>query len=106
VLMDSALVDISSEEVCRRLRSDPRIGDTPIVVVGTHLCRSSFWHKLAQHPGGSSANPATRKEALDRIHILLERGQFHLFSESPEKAENCPECNKRLAAAFSTQSDG
>jgi CheY-like chemotaxis protein len=106
VLMDSALVDIPSEEVCRRLKADPRMGDTPIVVVGSYLRRSNLWQTDADHPRDSSNNPATRTQALDRIHTLLEGGQFHLFSESPDKPYDCPECNKRFAPAFSTQADG
>jgi len=106
VLMDTALADISSDEVCRRLKADPRIGDTPIVVVGSYLRGLKTQHEHEEIPGESSANPATRTQALDRIHILLAGEQFHLFNNTPENAHACPVCNKRLTPADSMQLDG
>ena len=73
VLMDSALADIPSDEVCRRLKADPRIGDTPIVVVGSYLSRLKDWQAPDENPGESSTSPATRTQALDRIHNFFFR---------------------------------
>ncbi|HEY4839428.1 MAG TPA: response regulator [Candidatus Acidoferrales bacterium] len=106
VLMDSGLADISSDEVCRRLKADRRAGDTPIIVVGSYLSRLKNWQTLEENPSDSPNNPATREQALDRIHGLLSSGQFHLFSESPENAHDCPECSKRLTPPVSMQFDG
>jgi two-component system cell cycle response regulator len=106
VLMDSALVDISSDEVCRRLRADPRTGDTPIVVVGSYLNRLKKWHSYEENPGDSSRSPATRTQALDRIRTLLSGGQFNLFGESPETAEARQEANKRRDVDSAMQLDG
>jgi CheY-like chemotaxis protein len=86
VLMDSALADISSEEVCRRLKADPRAGRTPIVVVGSYLNRLKKWQHTEEVSADSSTSPATRTQALDRIHTLLSGAQFNLFNQSPESA--------------------
>jgi CheY-like chemotaxis protein len=106
VLMDSGLADISSDEVCRRLKADRRVGDTPIIVVGSYLSRLKNWQASEENFGDDANSPATREQALDRIHGLLSSGQFHLFGESPEKAHDCPECNKRLTPADLMQLDG
>jgi CheY-like chemotaxis protein len=106
VLMDSALQDISSDEVCRRLRADRRIGDTPIIVVGSYLSRLKNWQSSDENPGDGANNPATREQALDRIQDLLSGGQFHLFGESPENAHDCPVCTRRLTPEASMQFDG
>jgi CheY-like chemotaxis protein len=95
VLMDSSLADIPSDEVLRRLKADPRIGDTPIVVVGSYLSRLRDFPESGENQGENSASPATREVALDRIQAFLSHGQFHLFGESPEHALDCPECSKR-----------
>lgn len=95
VLMDSSLADIPSDEVFRRLKADPRIGDTPIVVVGTYLSRLRNFPSSEENQIQNSTSPATRKEALDRIRMFLSRGQFHLFGELAEYAFDCPVCNKR-----------
>ena len=84
VLMDSVLIDISSDEVCRRMKADPLIGDTPIVVVDS----------------------TTRDEVLDRIHALLAGGQFHLFDELSEEVYGCPICCKRPNGTGSIEFDG
>jgi CheY-like chemotaxis protein len=99
VLMDAGLADISSDEVCRRLKANPRIGDTPIVVVGSYLSRLRVCQKHRESPGDSSTNPATRTQALDRIHDLLAGGQYHLFGETPEQARDCPVCNQRASSS-------
>ena len=106
VLMDSALPDIPSDEVCRRLKADPRTVDTPIVVVGSNESRGHVWHARTVKPGARSTYPATRTQALHRIHDILAGGQFHLFSDSPEKAHDCPECSRRLSAGDSMEFDG
>jgi CheY-like chemotaxis protein len=106
VLMDSALKDISSDEVCRRLKADRRMGDTPIIVVGSYLSRLKSWQTSEENSGDDANSPATREQALDRIHCLLSSGQFHLFSEPPENAHDCPECIKRLTPQTSMQFDG
>jgi CheY-like chemotaxis protein len=106
VLMDSSLVDIPSEEVCRRLKADPRVGDTPIIVVGSYLSRLKPWDKSEEYSGESSASPATRTQALDRIHTLLSGGQFHLFSESQENVDDCPVCSRPPTPEGSAQCDG
>jgi len=95
VLMDSSLADIPSDEVFRRLKADPRIGDTPIVVVGSYLSRLRNFPSSEENQIQNSTSPATRKEALDRIRAFLSSGQFHLFGESAEHALDCPVCNKR-----------
>jgi len=105
ILMDSTLTDIPSDEVCRRLKSDPRIGDTPIVVVGSYLSRMKEWYARKENPGESAANPANRTQALDRIRTLLSGGQFHLFGKTPDNGDSCPVCNKRLTPAVSMQFD-
>jgi CheY-like chemotaxis protein len=105
VLMDSGLADISSDEVCRRLKADRRVGDTPIIVVGSYLSRLKNWHASDENPGGDANSPATREQALDRIHDLFSGGQFHLFSESPENAADCPVCDKRPTPVDSLQFD-
>lgn len=106
VLIDSALADISSDEVCRRLRAVPRTADTPIVVVGSCMSRTKLLQNLDENPGDSSSRPATRTQALDRIHNLLAGGQFHLFSEKPEKTHDCPVCSRRQELATSMEFDG
>jgi CheY-like chemotaxis protein len=106
VLMDSSLPDISSHEMCRRLKADPKNGGTPIIVVGSHLSRLKHWHAPHENPGDCSTSPATRTEALDRINTLFSGGQFHLFSESPENANDCPECNQRATTSDSAQLNG
>lgn len=95
VLMDSALADISSDEVCRRLKADPRTGGTPIVVVGSYLNRLKKWQNPDVNSGDSSTSPATRTQALDRIRTLLAGGQFNLFSEVQGNGEDRAECNTR-----------
>jgi CheY-like chemotaxis protein len=106
VLMDSTLADISSDEVCRRLKADPRTGGTPVVVVGSYLNRLKKWQPIDENPGDSSTSPTTRTEALDRIRTLLGSGQFNLFSQLPEDAEGRPECNARPDMDSSMQFDG
>ena len=106
VLMDSSLADIPSDEVYRRLKADPRIGETPIVVVGSYLSRLRKEPASEENNGQSSASPATRTEALDRIKMWFSAGQFHLFGESPENADDCPECNRRVTPSDSAQFDG
>jgi twitching motility two-component system response regulator PilH len=106
VLMDSSLADIPSDEVFRRLKADPQIGGTPIVVVGTYLSRLRTLHASEDNAGESTSSPATRTQALDRIHALLSGGQFHLFGKTPEHAYNCPVCNKRVPPGDSTHFDG
>jgi CheY-like chemotaxis protein len=90
ILMDSALADISSDEVCRRLKADPRTGATPIVVMGSYLNRLKKWPSAEENSTDSSASPATRTQALDRIRTLLTGGQYHLFSDSLEDAQDFP----------------
>jgi two-component system, sensor histidine kinase LadS len=106
VLMDSELADISSDEVCRRLKADRRVGDTPIIVIGSYLTRLKSVQTSEENPGDGANAPATREQALDRIHGLLSSGQFHLFSESTDPPHDCPECNKRLTPPASMQFDG
>jgi CheY-like chemotaxis protein len=106
VLMDSALADIPSDEVCRRLKADSRVGDTPISGVGSYLSRLKNCQRSEENSSEDANNPATREQALDRIHDLFSGGQFHLFSESPENARDCRVCNKRLTPEASMQFDG
>src|SRR5579862_8516829 len=95
VLMDSGLADISSEEVCRRLKADRRVAATPIIVVGSYLSRLKHRQGPEENPSDNPNSPATREQALDRIHDLFSGGQFHLFSGSRENAADCPVCDKR-----------
>lgn len=97
VLIDSILVDIPSDEVSRKLKANPQIGDTPVVIVLSHVSELKSSPRRDGHSGISASNPATRAEALDKIHSLLTCGQFHLFSDSPERVHDCPECNRRVA---------
>ena len=106
VLMDSGLADISSDEVCRRLKADRRVGDTPIIVVGSYLSRLKNRRTSEENLFDGANSPATRQQALDRIHGFLSGGQFHLFSESPEKAHDCPACDNRSTPVDSMQFDG
>jgi CheY-like chemotaxis protein len=106
VLMDSTLTDFSSDEVCRRLKADPRSGDTPIIVVGSHLNRLKRWDRADENPGDSSSSPATRTQALDRIRALFAGGQFNLFSEMPENGDDRAESNKQRAVDSAMQLDG
>jgi CheY-like chemotaxis protein len=106
VLMDSSLVDIPSDEVCRRLKADPQIGDTPIIVVGSYLSRLKDRQAPDENPGENWASPATRSQALDRINTLFSGGQFHLFGESTENVNDCPVCNRRVTLSDSAQFDG
>jgi CheY-like chemotaxis protein len=106
VLVDSALADIPSEEVCRRLKADPRTGEVPIVVVDSYLSRPEGWQRLDENSGDGSRSPATRKQVLDRIHALLAGGQFHLFSGATENANDGSVCDKGLTPASSMQFDG
>jgi CheY-like chemotaxis protein len=105
VLMDSGLADISSDEVCRRLKADGRVGATPIIVVGSYLSRLKNWQASDANPCDDANSPATREQALDRIHDLFSGGQFHLFSELSENPTDCPACNKRATPADSLQFD-
>jgi|SRR5580693_3844739 CheY-like chemotaxis protein len=80
VLVDSELADISTDEMCRRLKADPQIGNTPIVIVGSYLSRLKQGQLPEENSGDCSTGPATRTQALDRIHNLLESRQFNLFN--------------------------
>jgi CheY-like chemotaxis protein len=80
VLVDSELADISTDEMCRRLKADPQIGNTPIVIVGSYLSRLKQGQLSEENSGDCSTGPATRTQALDRIHNLLESRQFNLFN--------------------------
>jgi two-component system, sensor histidine kinase and response regulator len=106
VLMDSTLTDFSSDEVCSRLKADPRSGDTPIIVVGSHLSRLKRWDRSDENPRDSSSSPATRAQALDRIHALLSGGQFNLFSELRENVEDRRECEARGDVDSAMQIEG
>jgi CheY-like chemotaxis protein len=106
VVMESALADISSDELCRRLRADPRRGDTPIVMVGSYLDRLKLCREHEQITGGSSTNSATRTQTLDRIHKLLAGGQFCLFDESPEELVGGPGSNRLRIEIDSIYFDG
>jgi len=106
VLIDSILADIPSDEVSRQLKANPQIGDTPIVIVLSHLSKLKVSQRGDECSVGSASNPVTRTQALDRIHSLLTFGQFHLFSESPERVHDCPECNKRFTQSSSAECNG
>jgi CheY-like chemotaxis protein len=106
VLLDSGLVDISSDEMCRRLKSDPQIGGTPIVVVGSYLSRLKQRQSYDENPGDCSTGPATRTQALDRMHNLLTGRQFQLFNESSVRARDSALRRERLAPASSMRFDG
>ena len=106
VLMDSALADISSDEVCRRIKADPRIGDTPVIVVGSYLSRLKKWQTTDENHFESSESPATRSEALERIHAILTGGQFHLFDDSKENGADRPVCNNQPTTETSMRFDG
>jgi len=99
VLMDAGLADIPSDEVCRRLKADPRIGATPIVVVRSHLSKVKTWQRRDEKPGDSSSNPATRTQALNLIQDLFRNEQFDLFSEKAEQARSGPECSYLAGAS-------
>lgn len=106
VLMDSALTDFSSDEVCRRLKADPQSGDTPIIVMSSHLNRLKRWVPSDENPGDSSSSRATRTQVLDRIHALLSGGQFNLFNEMPGNVEDRGECNARRDVDSAMQFNG
>jgi CheY-like chemotaxis protein len=106
VLVDSELADISTDEMCRRLKANPQIGSTPIVIVGSYLSRLKQSHAGEENSGDCSTGPATRTQALDRIHNLLESRQFDLFSESPVRAHVSTERNKGQTPTSSMRFDG
>jgi CheY-like chemotaxis protein len=106
VLVDSDLADFSTHEICRRLKADPQIGDTPIVVVGSYLSRLKQRRSGEESPGDCVTGPATRTQALDRIQNLLVSRQFNLFDETSADAHHSAGRNKGQTPADSMQFDG
>jgi CheY-like chemotaxis protein len=106
VLVDSDLADFSTEEMCRRLKADPQIGDTPIVIVGSYLSRLKQRESSEENSGDCSTGPATRAQALNRIHDLLASRQFELFNKPSIHAHDRAEHIKVQTPPSSMQFNG
>ncbi len=106
VLVDSELADISTHEICRRLKADPQIGGTPIVVVGSYLSRLKQSYLGEETSGDCSTGPATRTQALDRIQNLLVSRQFDLFSDSSARVHDGAEPSQGQTSTSSMRFDG
>lgn len=88
VLMDIGLPDISGFEVCRRLKTDPGIRKTPIILIESN---SNRFKPPVIHGNGHEAigeRPVSREEALQRVHEIL-RGRTAPLFESVSMPNEC-----------------
>ena len=75
VVLDVMLPDVDGFEICRRIRSIPRIGEIPILMLSA---RSQVADRVAGFDAGADdyiAKPVVIKEIIDRIRTHLSRSQ-------------------------------
>ncbi len=84
VITDVRMPGIGGEEVCRRLKSDPRFAFLPVILVTAHIEAASKERALTSGADEFLSVPVDRLELLARVRSLLRLGAFRADLEQGE----------------------
>ena len=84
VITDVQMPGTGGEEVCRRLKSDPRSAFLPVILVTAHIEAASKERALASGADDFLSVPVNRQELLARVRSLLRLGAFRADLEQGE----------------------
>ncbi len=76
VLIDYILPDIKAAEICRKMKSDERWQDVPLVISVDHNISSEETKELYAYSNDHIIKPYDREELLSRIAVLLRYSQM------------------------------
>ncbi len=84
VITDVRMPGIGGEELCRRLKSDPRLDFLPVILITAHIEAASKERALASGADEFLSVPVDRHELLARVRSLMRLGAFHSDLEQQE----------------------
>lgn len=76
ILLDLMLPDLDGLEVCRRVRQDPQLGSTPIIMVTAKADEADVVLGLGVGADDYLAKPFSVKELIARVKAVLRRGRL------------------------------
>ena len=84
VVTDVRMPGLGGEEVCRRLKSDPRLAHLPVILITAHVEATSKERALASGADELVSVPVDRQELLARVRSLMRLGAFRADLEQGE----------------------
>jgi two-component system alkaline phosphatase synthesis response regulator PhoP len=85
ILLDLMLPDVDGLEVCRRVRQDPTLGTTPIIMVTAKTEETDVVLGLGIGADDYVSKPLSVKELIARVNAVLRR-QTHVVDDDTRRA--------------------
>lgn len=89
VILDLMLPDISGIEVCERMRADPQLAATPVMMLTARTAESDRVLGLEAGADDYLAKPFSVRELMLRVKAILRRSPAAVAPPTPETALRC-----------------
>jgi signal transduction histidine kinase len=96
ILLDVMMPGMDGFEVCRRIRSTPRVAEVPILILTALDERASFLQGIESGADDFLSKPVDRQELVARVRTITRLNRYHTLME---QRENLRKMTERVIAA-------
>ncbi|MGZ9163823.1 MAG: ATP-binding response regulator [Anaerolineales bacterium] len=96
ILLDVMMPGMDGFEVCRRIRSTPRVAEVPILILTALDDRASFLQGIESGADDFLTTPVDRQELVARVRTITRLNRYHTLME---QRENLRKMAERVIAA-------
>jgi signal transduction histidine kinase len=96
ILLDVMMPGMDGFEVCRRIRSTPRVAEVPILILTALDDRASFLQGIESGADDFLSKPVDRQELVARVRTITRLNRYHILME---QRENLRKMTERVIAA-------
>lgn len=96
ILLDVMMPGMDGFEVCKRIRSTPKIAEVPIVILTALDDHNSLLHGIEAGADDFLSKPVERRELMARVRTIVRLNRYHTLME---QRENIREMAERVVTA-------
>ena len=96
ILLDVMMPNMDGFEVCRRIRSNPKLAEVPIILLTALDDRASLLRGIESGADDFLSKPVVRHELIARVRTITRLNRYHILMQ---QRENLSEMAERLIVA-------